>query len=191
MVAGVDPLATKSEAAVSPLPASSAEEFKLATFLHARHADTLPGLQLDLDALETRIGRPPAPIDPDQVERLAAMQCTDEEIAHFFGVTIRTFQRRKKKADLSERVAQGRDRGKISLRRLQWMTANSGDRAAVVMQIWLGKQILNQKDRVSNEHSGIDGAPIEVTHVRAKLADLLAKRAAGRSAVAAPVKTDG
>jgi hypothetical protein len=168
----------------TPDPASSADE-RLSE-LYTR-VSPYNELDKDLAKCEVHIGRPPAPIDPDLAERLAAMFCTDEEIADFFGVGIRTLQRRKKKAEFRERLSQGRNRGKISLRRLQWMTANSGDRSGVVMQIWLGKQILNQKDRVSNEHSGPDGAPIEVSHVRSRLAELLRKRRAALKLTADPL----
>lgn len=43
---------------------------------------------------------------------------------------------------------------------MQWKSAKSGN---VTMQIWLGKQLLAQKDKV--EHTGKDDGPIDVrTH---------------------------
>ena len=45
-------------------------------------------------------GRPRIEIDYKQVEQLAAMQCTDEEIAAVLGVERSTIKRRKKDDDL-------------------------------------------------------------------------------------------
>ena len=40
--------------------------------------------------------RPEANIDLEELEKLCVMQCTDEEIAAFFGVSTRTIERRRK-----------------------------------------------------------------------------------------------
>jgi len=37
-----------------------------------------------------------AEISQTELEKLAALQCTDEEIASWFGVTTRTIERRRK-----------------------------------------------------------------------------------------------
>jgi hypothetical protein len=39
------------------------------------------------------MARPQAKIDPIELEKLCAMQCTDEEIAAFFGVSTKTIER--------------------------------------------------------------------------------------------------
>ena len=42
------------------------------------------------------MARPEAKIDLVELEKLCGMQCTDEEIAAFFGVSKRTIERRRK-----------------------------------------------------------------------------------------------
>jgi hypothetical protein len=84
------------------------------------------------------LSRPKKFIDPEQVEKLAGMHCTTEEIASFFDVSRDTIERR-----FQDIILRGRQMGKAKLRRLQWQTAESGN---VIMQIWLGKQLLNQSD---------------------------------------------
>ena len=41
-------------------------------------------------------GRRPRNIDPAELEKLCLLQCTDQDIAGFFGVDVRTIERRKK-----------------------------------------------------------------------------------------------
>ena len=86
-----------------------------------------------------RIGRPPRPIDPLLVERLARIHCTQEEIAAVLGCSVDTLQRR-----FTAIMDTGRLAGKASLRRVQFKLAESGN---ATMMIWLGKQYLNQTDR--------------------------------------------
>tara|TARA_Y100000310_G_scaffold321312_1_gene378757 strand:- start:14 stop:382 length:369 start_codon:yes stop_codon:yes gene_type:complete len=90
-------------------------------------------------------GRPRIEIDMDQVEKLAAIMCTEPEIASVVGVSFTTWKRRKNEdPELSERVASGRELGKASLRRMQWKAAEGGN---PTMQIWLGKNHLAQTDK--------------------------------------------
>jgi len=105
-----------------------------------------------------RTGRPPAKISLKRVESLAALFCTDSELATGLGVNRATVARRKRTPAFQEAVMRGRDRGKTSLRRWQMQNARRGNIAA---QIWLGKQLLGQKDKVFNEHglgAGAEGA---------------------------------
>ena len=53
----------------------------------------------------------------------------------------------------------GYHEGTISLRRLQFALAQQGERN---MLVWLGKQWLNQAERVDQPMSGPDGGPIQV-----------------------------
>src|SRR5689334_19037320 len=88
-------------------------------------------------------GRPRKQIDMNLVETLAAMQCTDEEIAATLRVSINTITRRK--ADDPEFAAAleaGKARGRASLRRIQWKLATGGNAA---MAIFLGKNLLGQR----------------------------------------------
>ena len=104
-------------------------------------------------------GRPRIKIDYRQVEQLAAMQCTDEEIAAVLGVERSTIKRRKKDDDeFCIAHKKGQQRGKASLRRMQFKAAEGGN---ATMLIWLGKQYLGQSDKTQHELSGPDGGPIE------------------------------
>lgn len=86
----------------------------------------------------TTAGRPPADVDAEDVEKLAVLMCTMEEIAAHFNVSVDTLER-----NFADVIKRGRERGKESLRRMQWKSAMDGN---VTMQIWLGKQILKQKE---------------------------------------------
>ena len=66
------------------------------------------------------MGRPRAEISQIEFEKLCGLQCTQEEICGWFGVT-----------------------DKISLRRAQFRLAEKNAN----MAIWLGKQYLGQSDR--------------------------------------------
>jgi hypothetical protein len=91
------------------------------------------------------MARPRKPIDEDQVERLASLHCTTQEIATVFDCSTDTIERR-----FAATLAKGRAEGKISLRRAQFRAALKGN---VTMQIWLGKQLLGQKEPESDSAS--------------------------------------
>ena len=88
-------------------------------------------------------GRPKKEIDYTTVEKLANIQCTQEEIASFLGISTRTLLRDEK---FKELFAKGRENGKMSLRRMQWKHAEKN----TTMAIWLGKQYLGQTDKIEN-----------------------------------------
>lgn len=92
-------------------------------------------------------GRPKIEIDYVAVEKLANIQCTQEEIASFLGISSRTLLRDEK---FKELFAKGRENGKMSLRRIQWKHAEK----SVPMAIWLGKQYLGQKDIIEATTTG-------------------------------------
>ncbi len=104
-------------------------------------------------------GRKAVHIDLEQVEKLAAIQCTEAEIASVLGVSERTIERRKQQSDFAEAMARGKARGRVSLRRNLWSLANKGQPAA---NIFLAKNLLGYKDYLTNEHSGPDGGPIMI-----------------------------
>jgi len=104
-------------------------------------------------------GRKPVHIDLEQVEKLAGIQCTDEEIAAFLGVSVSTVERRKKQPSFAEALARGKAKGRVSLRRYLWALAAKGNPAA---SIFLSKNLLGYKDYFSNELSGPDGGPIAI-----------------------------
>ena len=78
-------------------------------------------------------------IDEKQVEKLAALGCTNTEIASFFGCSKDLISK-----SYSTNVAKGKEKGKIRLRQMQWRSAEKG---SVPMQIWLGTQVLGQTDK--------------------------------------------
>ena len=92
------------------------------------------------------MARPPTELNLKQIQAAAAIGCTQEDIARLVGVSERTIQRR---ADAREAIAQGMAVMRTSLRRMQWDKAKDGN---VTMMIWLGKQLLGQKDRVEETH---------------------------------------
>ena len=105
-------------------------------------------------------GRPRLEFDLDRVRLLAGIQCTNAEIAAVCGCSEDTITRRTKDdPNFAEALRVGREQGKMSLRRRQWQLAMSGH---AHMLIWLGKNILGQRDRL--EHSGPDGGPIQTQH---------------------------
>ena len=88
-------------------------------------------------------GRPKKVIDYNAVEKLASLQCTQEEIATFLELSVRTLQRDEEFCRLYKK---GQESGKMSLRRIQYKLAEKN----ASMAIFLGKQYLGQKDVIEN-----------------------------------------
>jgi hypothetical protein len=106
-------------------------------------------------------GRPRLNFNQKLFEELCKIQCTEIEIASALGMSVDTLERRCQEvygANFADVYAQKREGGKSSLRRAQWLTAVEAKNP--VMQIWLGKQMLGQVDKV--EHTGKDGGPLVV-----------------------------
>lgn len=114
----------------------------------------------------------------DQVENLAAIQCTHDEITAVTGISGDYLTNR---VELSEAIKRGKEHGKSSLRRAQFRAAHGVPgkpaeylrekdgslvrdekgrpiqiseyeppvRPNITMQIWLGKQYLQQSDKFS------------------------------------------
>jgi hypothetical protein len=87
------------------------------------------------------------------------MQCTDEEIAAFFGVSTKTVERRRKVQRFSDVMEQARAKGRVSVRRNLFRLASNGNVAA---SIFLAKNLLGYRDVVASELSGPDGRPISI-----------------------------
>jgi hypothetical protein len=92
-----------------------------------------------------------AKIDLAELERLCMMQCTDEEIAGWFGVTTRTIERRRNNPKFAEIMERGKAKGRISVRRQQLRLLEAGN---ATMGVWLGKQILGQTDQIRHDIRG-------------------------------------
>jgi hypothetical protein len=97
-----------------------------------------------------------ARIDLVELEKLCALQCTDEELACWFGVTTRTIERKRKRKSFAEVMARGKAKGRISVRRQQMKLLEAGN---ATMGVWLGKNILGQTDEV---HHQIDARSVSV-----------------------------
>ena len=82
-----------------------------------------------------------AKIDMAELERLSAMQCTDEEIAAWFKVTTRTIERRRKNRGFAQVMEHGKANGRISVRRAQLKLLEACN---ATMGVWLGKNVLGQ-----------------------------------------------
>ncbi len=103
--------------------------------------------------------RPPFPWDYAQLRQMRSIQCTDDEIATIFGCTTKTIERAKRRdPKFREAYEKGSAEGKQTLRRAQVAAAYKGN---ATMLVWLGKQMLGQKDVVRNEITGGDGEPIK------------------------------
>lgn len=84
------------------------------------------------------MARPKLKIDEEQVVKLAAINCSYAEMGAVLNCSPDTLERR-----FAEAIEKGRHTGKMSLKRKQYEMAMNGN---VVMLIWLGKQLLGQKD---------------------------------------------
>ena len=81
----------------------------------------------------------------EDVYKLAAMGCTDSEIARWFDLSESTL-----KYNFSDIIAKGREQLKQSLRRSQIKLALSGN---ATMLIWLGKNILGQSENPTDNEA--------------------------------------
>jgi hypothetical protein len=105
-------------------------------------------------------GRKAVQIDLEQLEKLCALQCTDVEIAAWFQVSLRTIEKRRRLAKFADAMQRGRAKGRISVRRHQMKLLEAGN---ATMAVWLGKQLLGQRDVITAEHVGSGGGPIQVS----------------------------
>jgi hypothetical protein len=105
------------------------------------------------------VARPKVKIDLIELEKLATLQCTEEEIAAYLGISARTLQRRLRVAKFGDIVERARAKGRVSVRRNLFRLANSGNIAAA---IFLSKNLLGYRDVVNTEHTGMGGGPIQI-----------------------------
>ena len=84
-------------------------------------------------------------IPPEEVEKLAALWCTYNEMADWFEIPVETL-----KYNFRDEIAKGRSKTKQALRRAQIGLALNGN---VAMLIWLGKNILGQSDKPEESDS--------------------------------------
>jgi hypothetical protein len=87
---------------------------------------------------------PKSKIDLILLEKLAAIHCTNTEIA----ATLDCDSSLMSRPQYAEIIRKGRERGKLSLRRKMYEMATHGDRT---MLIWLSKQYLGMADKQQND----------------------------------------
>lgn len=98
-----------------------------------------------------KTGRPKIEIDWEVFENLCRIQCTLEEMSGILkcsGDTIERAVKRQYKKHFAEVFRDLKADGRASLRRVQWSSALMGNTA---MQIWLGKQHLDQRDKFPDD----------------------------------------
>jgi hypothetical protein len=81
-------------------------------------------------------------VDPNEVTKLAAIGCTDREIAEWVGITEGTLR-----YNFNSELIKGKGQLVQSLRKAQIQTALAGN---ATLLIWLGKNILAQSDNPLN-----------------------------------------
>lgn len=105
------------------------------------------------------MARPLKEIDPILVEKLAKVGCSDVSIAIQCDCSVDTLTRRF--ADL---LAKSRENLRTTLRMWQLEAARKGN---VTMQIWLGKQMLGQSDKIEQKINE-EGFKIEIVDYGSK-----------------------
>src|SRR5664280_261677 len=109
------------------------------------------------------MSRPPKTINPAQVQKLAEIGASSNEIADFFEVDRATIHRR-----FAAEISKGKAQLHMRLRKLQLRTAERGSAA---MLIWLGKTMLRQGEAEPEQdaeftvviHTGCDCVPEDPT----------------------------
>lgn len=104
-----------------------------------------------------RGGRPKSEIDERAFNALCKIQCTLVEICSVLGVDTKTLMlwcKQQYGKSFSALYKERRALGHVSLRRMQWKTAEDGN---PTMQIWLGRNYLHQSedgllDQEDNDH---------------------------------------
>lgn len=120
--------------------------------------------QLFIESMVRGRGRPKSinlkdPVVVNQILMFGRLGSTQHEMADWFMVNRTTIQDYMRDTDgiFHQTYTKGLSEGKSTLRRLQWANAQKGN---YKMQIWLGKQLLGQKERV--QHSGDEESPVLV-----------------------------
>jgi hypothetical protein len=100
-------------------------------------------------------GQPKTEFDLEQVEKMAMLQSTEEEIGWNAGVTRQTVARHKNDPAFAEAMERGKAKGRMSIRRMIMISAQQGNIAA---QIFLCKTVLNMKETLTIEDKRVPAA---------------------------------
>lgn len=101
------------------------------------------------------MARPKKEISIELIEKLAKVGCSNESIAIQCGCSVDTLTRR-----FADVLSKSREGMKTSLRIWQLELARKGN---ATMLIWLGKQLLGQKENNMMDDEGISEIEIKVT----------------------------
>lgn len=107
----------------------------------------------ETEKVKKKMGRPHKELDPQLFENLCSIFCTQAEICEIMSVddmTLRGWVERHYGETFSDVYKKHMGKGKMSLRRAQLKMAQTN----ASMAIWLGKQFLNQLDRVEEQITG-------------------------------------
>jgi len=113
-------------------------------------------------------GKPHTKLDLSKLEYLMVIQCTQQEIADMLEMHIDTLRdlipryytnENNEKYTYSKLYKEMLSKGLCSLRRSQWKKAIDKDNTT--MQIWLGKQYLNQSDKAIIQETDTDATTVE------------------------------
>ena len=127
------------------------------------------------------------PLTVENLRRLSTIQCTYPEMAAFFGISKRTFQRMVQgHPEYEEIIEEERKKGLISVRHaLFGMVMNPKHPKHAAAAIYLSKNYLGMSDSIQHQVAGLDGGPVEVAMRKltpqereARIQELLARRAA-------------
>lgn len=97
-------------------------------------------------------------VDWKLCQNLLRIQCTGEEIAGAMDMSYDTLERACKRdhgIKFAEYSELKRAEGRASLRRAQWKVAQDGN---PTMLVWLGKQMLGQRDKHEVDNTSSDGS---------------------------------
>lgn len=100
-------------------------------------------------------GRPRKELDLELAKRLCQVQCTAQEMSSVLDISPDTLDLRLKDAGyegFTEFYKSHSDEGKVSVRRAQFKLAT--EELNPTMLIWLGKQMLGQRDKMDLDHTG-------------------------------------
>ena len=98
--------------------------------------------------LKTGVGARLKKVDANIVFELAKIHCTLAEIAAVCKCSHDVIEKR-----FHDEYSRGRDEGRCCLRRMQWQQAMEGN---TQMLIWLGKQMLSQRDKFPEEATQVN-----------------------------------
>lgn len=96
----------------------------------------------------------------EQIKALARCHCPDSEIAAFMHVGENTIKRH-----FGPLIKEERESGRASIRAKQFKLAMAGDKT---MLVWLGKQLLGQKDKNEIQQDNTGKTEVIISDYRSK-----------------------